>query len=288
MRLAVLSDIHGNLPALEAVLNDVQRRAVDEIVVLGDLADRTPFPLDVVQRVTETNCTVVRGNTDTHLLRMASGDAPEAWHSSLQFAPLRWTLSHLNLDALDFIAGLPDEVEVIGPDGTKMRFVHGSPDNASEGIYPRLLRRRFHEIVDELTESLLFCGHTHRPWFERSDGKQIVNPGSVGQPFNNSNDAHYALVEWSNDKWHIQHRQVSYDVETVSSAFETSGYVSEGGPFARASHLSICSGRDAMMPFLRYAHYLAQAPQDHFAVISDETLLEAEATWHWRSGTILG
>lgn len=286
MRLAVLSDIHGNLPALEAVLRDVELSGVDQIIVLGDLADRGPFPLETIRLIAGTGCTVIRGNTDAHLLRLSSGQVPDAWFSALQFAPIRWTLSHLTRDALDFIAGLPKWYEINGQDGQKLLFVHGSPDSDSEGIYPRLLRNRFREIVGELSHELLFCGHTHRPWVECIADQCGVNPGAVGQPFNDSRDAHYALAEWSEEdyRWHIEHRQVAYDVEAVSRAFVTSGFVSEGGPLVRASQLSIQSGSDAIMPFLRFAHYLAQSPNDHLAIVPDAILLEAEAKWHWQAG----
>ena len=95
MRVGVLADIHGNLPALDAVLEDVRQQGADAVVVLGDLADRGPYPTQVLERVQQAARAVILGNTDAMLLRLARGDAPVAWFEHAQFAPLRWTYERL-------------------------------------------------------------------------------------------------------------------------------------------------------------------------------------------------
>ncbi|HQA67872.1 MAG TPA: metallophosphoesterase, partial [Aggregatilineales bacterium] len=95
MRVAVLADIHGNVLALDAVLADVERQSVDAVVVLGDLADRGPFPHKVIERVQAAAHVVLLGNTDEMFLQMDRRDVPEAWVEAEQYAPVRWTYARL-------------------------------------------------------------------------------------------------------------------------------------------------------------------------------------------------
>jgi predicted phosphodiesterase len=181
MRLAVLADVHGNLPALEAVLADVQQRDVDGIIVAGDLT-AGPQPVETTRLLRSLEAWMIRGNTDSNLLRYDAGDAPDAWRVSKQWAVMRWSHSHLDGETLNFIASLPEQRAIALDDAAPIRVVHGSPRNPSESLFPdrdpvklSLFRQagllppdrdpaKLNLAFAQISEPVLVCGHTHIPW----------------------------------------------------------------------------------------------------------------------------
>ena len=107
-RLALLSDVHGNLPALEAVLEDIRQHGVDGIIVAGD-STGGPQQGEVIDRLRATTEWIIRGNNEDYLLAYQSGEAPEAWWTSKQWAMMRWSYQQLDSETLGFIASLPSQ-----------------------------------------------------------------------------------------------------------------------------------------------------------------------------------
>ena len=108
MRLAILADVHGNLPALEAVLADVEQQKVDRILVAGDVVDG-PYPLETLQVLRARRSWMIRGNREKYFLAYDSGDVPATWHTGDRYASVRWIYRRLDREALDFIASLPEQ-----------------------------------------------------------------------------------------------------------------------------------------------------------------------------------
>ena len=178
MRVAAISDIHGNLPALEAVLADIARRGCDQILQLGDALSGPLWPQETADRLRGLDALHVRGNHDVALVH------PD------RCAPTRtddWTLTHLDSDTLDWLRGLPRTVAI----GSDLLGFHGKPDQedyylideAPDGD-PRL--RPIEAIEADLTDArarVLVCGHSHmQRVLALSDGRLLVNDGSVGLP----------------------------------------------------------------------------------------------------------
>ncbi len=281
LRLAVLADIHGNLPALEAALDDVAQQGVDRIVIMGDLADRGPFPREAVELVAATPAVVIQGDNDLDVLVIACGSPPEGWQDSLQFAPLRWTASRLGAEHLAYLAKRPAAYRLDPLDLPPMRFVHGSPRRADEPVLPdrELLAA---DALAMVREDVLVVAHTHEPWVVKDGERMAFNPGSVGQPYNNVPHAHYALLAGRRGRWRVEQRALPYDLERLRVAFTSSGYLAEGGALARACLQTAMTGSNHIMPFLGHAYRLAaERGYGDRPVVPDEVWLEAVAAWHW-------
>ena len=281
MRLAILADVHGNLPALEAVLKDIRQHAVDSIIVAGDLTTG-PHQIEVINLLRSLGAQMIRGNGENNLVQYDIGHAPDFWRTSRQWALHRWTYRHFDRVTLDFIATLPEQLVIAWPDTAAIRVVHGSPRSATEGIDPNDAPEALRLALTQIAEPVLVCAHTHVPWKQEQNGRLAINPGAVCGPLNGEVGAQYALLTWQDDRWHVDHRAVSYDLKRIRTAFHTSGLLAEGGALARYYLLSIETGQNAPKGFLAYAYQLAaEAGFKDCAFVPNDIWDKAEATWHW-------
>lgn len=285
MRLAVIADVHGSLPALEAVLRDVDRQRADDLIMLGDFADRGPFPLEVVECLMARGGQMIQGNTDQQIVALARRDVPQEWLTSRQFASMRWTADRLNAGAVSFLAGLPEQRVVELPGCDPLRAVHGTPTDPSGALFPEYP----HELVDTfagLDEPVLLCGHSHMPWVWADNGRLAVNPGSVGQPFNGDLRAQYALLDWDRgaQRWRASLQAVAYDRERTRRAFTETGYLAESGAFGRACYVHFERARATIPLLLAHAYRLSGGPRygERWAV-PDDIWAQVEATFDWNT-----
>ena len=285
MHLAVLSDIHGNLPALEAVLQDLQSWDISGIIVAGDFIGG-PQPIETIRRLRSLDAWMIRGNSDDNLLRYGNGLAPQAWYSSHQFALLRWAHRHIDKDAFEFLQSLPQQRVVHMPGTEAIRVVHGSPRNPYESIFPDREPITLDVALAQVDEPVFVCGHTHSPWTVKRHGRLALNPGAVCGPLNGYVGAQYALLTWQDSHWQVDHRAVDYDLEQIRVAFRESGLLDEGGALARSFLRSIETGQNRADWFLSYAYGLAaEAGHKGCSVVPDEIWERAAATFDWESTT---
>lgn len=242
MRVALLSDIHGHLLALDAVLADIAALNVDVIACLGDIALTGPRPGGCVQRVRALGGPVVMGNCDqTSADFHAHGDTPEhetgytrlgAWVREIDL----WSSQTLTEDEAAWLAALPMTARVeLGPSATLL-LAHGSPTNYSQRITPDMpddaLRAALVGVEREPGVIAYACGHTHQPMMRMLDGLTVINPGSVGMPmahdatgatYNPPDYAEYALLAWTGGALDMSLRRVALDPETVYTDAASSG-----------------------------------------------------------------
>ncbi|MDY7077630.1 MAG: YfcE family phosphodiesterase [Chloroflexota bacterium] len=281
MRLAVLSDIHANLSALEAVLMDMQRHDVAGVIVAGDLVGG-PQPVETIHLLRSLGSWMIRGNSDNGLLQYDAGDVPDAWRVGHQFALLRWTYRHLDRETLEFIKSLPEQrvVEITGT--AAIRVVHGSPRNPSESIFPDRDPAILDLALAQTSEPVLVCGHTHIPWKQERDGRLVLNPGAVCGPLNGHVGSQYALLTWHDNHWLVEHQAVTYGLDQIRAAFRESGLLEEGGALARAFLLCLETGQNVLEDFLSYAYGLAaEAGFKDCKVVPDAIWSDAAATFNW-------
>lgn len=239
MRLAVISDIHGNLPALDAVLDDLAARQPDQIVVAGDLVNRGPQPAEVVARLQPLGYPTVYGNHERYVLDAAKADDPNAGGET--FAPARWSMRQLDAEQLAYLRGLPFSLPV-----ADLLIVHGSPRGDQDGIFRR---NSDAEILAKLDgQPRVVCGHTHVSLVRHLDAGLVVNAGSVGNPFEGDTRARYAWLERRGRGWHAEIVTLAYDVECALRAFDDSGYVEDAGTMARLFRLEFATGRNHLIP----------------------------------------
>jgi putative phosphoesterase len=281
MRLAVLADVHGNLPALEAVLNDIHRRTVEGIIVAGDHT-ALPHANETIRLLRSLGSWMIRGNSDDNLLRYDAGDTPEAWRTSRQFGLLRFAHRHLNKDSMEYLKSLPEQrvIEIAGT--VPIRVVHGSPWNPSEGLSPDWDLTALNLALTQTPEPVLICGHTHIPWKFERDGKLAFNPGAVCGPLHGDMRAQYAVVTWQDDRWEVEHYAVPYDLTQMRRIFQESGLLEEGGALARAFLLSIETGQNVGEDWLSFTYRLAaETGFKNCDVVPDAIWEQAAATFDW-------
>jgi putative phosphoesterase len=283
LRLAVLADIHGNLPALEAVLNDLEYQNVDGIIVAGDFIGG-PQANETLRMVRSVNGWAIKGNSDINLINYAEGKTPLTWRTSQQFALLRWAYRNLDKDLLEYLQSLPEQQVVKAIPEAPVRIVHGSPRDPFESLFPDRDQETLSWAIAEMHEPVLICGHTHLPWMLEQEGKLILNPGAICGALNEDVRAQYATLTWHGNRWVAKHHAVCYDHKQLRNAFRQSGLLEEGGALARAFLLSTETGLNVADLFLAYAYRLAaETGELDCEVVPDEIWHQAASSFNWRA-----
>ena len=284
MRIAVLSDIHGNLPALEAIFEDLKTYQPAGLIVAGDFVGG-PHPDQTIELLQsfETKWMII-GNSDINILNYVDNQSPEAYRVAKQFALLRWGSNSISSASLAFLRGLPQQ-QVIALDGMdSIRVVHGSLDDPYDGYDPELEAEKFDRDLRRLQETVLVCGHTHCPWIVEKNSKLALNPGSVAGPLNGYIGAQYALLDWIDEHWSAQLRAIPYNTSRIRADFLESGLLDSAGPLARCFLLSNETGKDVSRQFLLFAYALAQERGYlNCSIVPDEIWEEAEAKFDWNN-----
>jgi len=234
MRVAVISDMHGNDLAFEVVEADIQRQNVDQIVCLGDAIQGGPQPAGVVQRLRRLNCPVVMGNADAWLISGVEtaneGIPPERLKRMGEIR--NWSLSQLTEDDIDFIANFQPTVTIPLEDGLDLLCFHGSPASFDEVILPAAPEEEFQKILGPYADRVLTGGHTHAQQIRRNGRYFFFNPGSVGFAYSHqqSDDdfhadpwAEYAILTAQNGQTSLEFRRVPFDTQELIRIYRESG-----------------------------------------------------------------
>lgn len=233
-KVAILSDIHGNLPALQAVVADIDAWRPDHVIVNGDVVNRGPRPADcwalVMARVQADGWQMTLGNHEEYTLEW---DAPRPQLSAVEREMYRtslWTYQQLDAAAIAAMRRLPLALTLRAPDGTQLRAQHASLRNTSDGVGPWTtdaeLRAKIAPAPDVFVTS-----HTHRLLQRRIDDTLVVNSGSVGCPLDDDVRAGYARVVWDGG-WSAELVRVAYDRAVTQRDFEQVRYVEIAGASA--------------------------------------------------------
>ncbi|MBL8057115.1 MAG: metallophosphoesterase family protein [Anaerolineales bacterium] len=230
MRLALLSDIHGNAVALDAVLADLDRQAVDAILCLGDVATLGAQPRLVLDRLQALGCACVRGNHDDALLDL---ERATALHIGPPLHPtLQWCAEQLTDGDREWLrASQPTLRRPLGADADLLAF-HGSPRSNVDLILAGTPPAALDEMLAGQSAAVLAGGHTHMQLLRQHHGRLLFNPGSVGCPFQTPPPseaaptllpwAEYALLTWAAGAVHVDLRRVPYDLEAWIAALAAS------------------------------------------------------------------
>lgn len=217
MKFAVLSDIHGNMFALRAVLSGIEKYNVDRILCLGDLAMAGPEPNKTIDFVRTQDWTVIQGNTDEMIANFTE-DLFEKLHrdAPIMANALRQDVNEISSENFSYLKNLPIN-KCIETDGVKILLTHGSPRKNNENIFPNMDIKIIEDIFQDVDADLVFCGHTHMPCGYQTNSKiTVVNDGSVGRPFTEIPNACYVLAEVKNGSFTIEHKMVDYDRDSAS------------------------------------------------------------------------
>lgn len=228
-KVAVFSDIHGNMQALEAVYTDIQKENCDKIFCLGDLAMAGPEPDKAIEFIKklhdEGKLELIQGNTDEMIANFAEfGNSVKSKFPILGNA-LENDVKIITEDHKKFLNNLPKQKE-LSVEGVKVLLVHGSPRRNDENISPDLPIDQIEEMLEGTDADLIFCGHTHIPCGYQTTKKQtVVNDGSVGRPFTPNPQACYVIADFHDGSYDIQHKFLDYNKQKSAEILEKRNFI---------------------------------------------------------------
>jgi diadenosine tetraphosphatase ApaH/serine/threonine PP2A family protein phosphatase len=222
---AIFGDIHANLPALQAVLADMDARGLSTRFCLGDLVGYGTFPNEVIDIIRASGVPTLMGNYDQGIGQSSDkcGCAyRDAQAETLGKRSIAWTNAEVTAENKAFLRQLLPDVDLT-VDELRVKLVHGSPRKINEYLYADRPDRSLERLLDEAEAEVLVCGHTHIPYHRTlPSGRHVVNAGSVGKPKDGDPRACYVILEGSGRGLSIEFVRVAYDVERAAGAIEAS------------------------------------------------------------------
>jgi predicted phosphodiesterase len=236
-RVAFVSDIHGNLPAFSAVLEELERRGpFDAIVGGGDFAAAGLYPTECVERLRSLGWPCVRGNTEEWVVeaatdgRMPARDVPEEMQArgpALR-AVDRWCAERLSDDAIQYLGQLPLCWQMDGPSGQRLVFVHATPSSPHPVIAPDATDELMEHVLEDADAQVLLYGHIHFAYLRQVGDKTIGCIGAVGMPMDGDPRPCWAIAEDNGAGWRVEHVRVEYDRDGYLANLAASDFPNAG------------------------------------------------------------
>lgn len=300
MKLAIISDVHGNVDALDAVLDDARAQGADEYLLLGDYIFDMPFSQAVVRRLRELpRAHIIKGNKEGYLDALAR--QPQDEWTALQLAVIYQTYRELSASDRAWLSALPERLTLDMPSGRRLCAVHAlslpeSAGFASSGEFSRLLdaggglgadmaRYLSAAAPDACARAgadIVAFGHTHLQGCGCADGRALINPGACGQPMDGEVGAPYALLSDAREL-RIELRRPQYDVERAIERARATSIARAGDIWSEIVFRALRSGRDEMEPLFAIARRVAAERGQTGGLYSNDTFRDAferlRASW---------
>jgi len=216
MKIAIISDIHSNAIALKEILNEIEKRKIKQIYCCGDIIGYASMPNECIKELVKHNIKSIYGNHEYALLH----NEALSWFNYNAIKALLWHKENLKRFAWEWIKRLKER-RIIKASGKKIMFVHGSPDDCFEYVWPSTSDEIFEYWLNKYNIDVLVLGHTHLPFIRKIKNKLVINPGSVGQPRDGNNKASFALLDLKNMNAKII--RVSYDIDAIAQDIKAKG-----------------------------------------------------------------
>ena len=223
MRVALVGDVHANLPALEAVLEHAESQVVEAIWNIGDFVGYNAFPEEVVQRLRAEGAISVIGNYDLKVLKFPTKDAK--WRAKKRpekYLAFKWAYESLSEQSRAYLASLPRDVRFEGA-GRRGVLAHGSPASVSEHLYVDTPEERLRELVGIAQVDVIVVGHSHVAFSRQVDDVWFINTGSVGRQDDGDPRAGYAVMDLEGEEVTVRHHRIDYDVGAAIAAIRRAG-----------------------------------------------------------------
>lgn len=242
IKIAIISDIHGNSVALKEILNDAEKNKVDEYIFLGDQVNDLPFGNETLSLVRKYSDKVLKGNKEQYFIEY---DEEKYDWKNIQFKNTIFMYNELSKDNLEYIKKLPHAMK-LEYDGVKLLIAHGSPKSVEEQLH-QSNRELLNEYTENLEEDALIFGHTHEKiWHEKINNKLVMNCGCSGVSPYYIGQAEYVILEINNGKIdNIDYRLVDFDIELIKEKIIKSGILNEDTVFMNLTYGAI-SGHGMM------------------------------------------
>jgi putative phosphoesterase len=224
MKIAFISDIHGNAVALEAVLNDIKQNKIDKIYVLGDLCYRGPEPKRSLELIRSLNTEVIKGNADEWVVRgVREGEVPQKV-IELMNIERDWTFSKLDPSDIAYLETLPTSINC-EVSGIRINAFHATPDSLFEIVLPNVDDAGLQNSLMSSQDAQIYVyAHIHKAYIRHLNGKVLMNVGSVGLPFDGVTKASYGLIEIEEGKLKTSIQRVDFDAERVIELYRVVDY----------------------------------------------------------------
>ncbi|MCF7687277.1 MAG: metallophosphoesterase [Cephaloticoccus sp.] len=249
MRIAIIADIHGNLPALEAVLTTLDAMKPDQVIVAGDIVDGAPDSAACWACIKAMGWPILRGNHERYVMDYGTERAEPVW-STPQFAPLQYTHRTMSTAQRAEMALLPMEWHSEAAPG--LLIVHASQRSDADSILPHTPAAEIDAMFSEPGAQFIVRSHNHIGSTREWRGRRIVTTGAVGLPLDGQTRAQFCLVTLRDRCWAVEHHAVRYDVAAAERRFHDSGYLNETGTLGRMFMREVTTGAHHVVPFLRY------------------------------------
>lgn len=248
MKIAALYDIHGNLPALNAVISELDQVQPDLIIVGGDIV-AGPMPVQTLERLLQLKYPVkfIRGNNDREVVMIYDGIPLRSDISEKGREKLEWVAKQLNRSHRDFLAQLPDSlIQSLHDSKRDILFCHATPTSDEEIFTPITPKEQLKGIFCEVAQQDVVCGHTHMQFEIQLDGIRVINAGSVGMPFAERSGAYWLLISPSG----FEHKCTLYDLENAANEIRAT-QDPQANDFAEKNVLTVPTPVQAMDMFER-------------------------------------
>lgn len=221
--VALIGDVHANLPALEAVLAHAREQGVEAIWNVGDFVGYGVFPDEAVKLLQGEEALSIAGNYDLKALQVKRRKAK--WQKNKhpeKLLAFEWAYDHLSPESRDYLKALPQERRLTAG-GKRILLTHGSPDSNEDPLTPDTPEDHLRELARKADADVIICGHSHQPFARRVDGAWFINTGSVGRPDDGDPRACYAVLRLTPESLDVQHHRVEYDAERIADAVREHG-----------------------------------------------------------------
>jgi putative phosphoesterase len=224
MKIALISDIHANLPALQAVLKHAITQEVSTVWALGDYLGYGAFPNEVIRLLVQVNALCIIGNYDQKVLGF--DEKYINFKAPIKYTSFSWTYAHLNNYSRLFLESLPNQ-RIITKKNRDFLLVHGSPTSVDDYITPDTDEWILNEYAQLSSADYILCGHSHIPFTRHIGNKWFINPGSVGMVEDLNPKASYMILEITKKQVSIFHFRIAYDVNRAVRGIKEAGLPDE-------------------------------------------------------------
>ena len=252
MKIAVITDVHGNAHALDAVLEDVAGEKPDVVVGAGDMVGCSAYvgAPEVWRRLHEEKIPFVIGNEEQRLLKYFSPEPDDLLKNSIQFWPLRYRAGQFTTEDVTRMKDLPVDYLIEGPCGNDVRVCHAAPGDPwhspINGIDEAMEKR-----LNSVPEKVIAAGHYHTPWHLYWQEKLLVMAGSAGLPLRGKVDeVDYLMLTFEQQEWHFAYKSVKYNYAAAAAESAASSFLAEVGPVGWLMFDELLTQQDRLVTFL--------------------------------------
>jgi putative phosphoesterase len=218
LKVALIGDVHANLPALEAVLAHARQNHVEAIWNLGDFVGYGAYPEATVNHLRATNAISIAGNYDLKVLKVPHKAAK--WKKRMnpdKWLAFKWTYEHLSPTSREYLGALPEQYRLEAA-GLHVLLTHGSPVSLTEHLTPDTPEDHLAALAKMAQADVICCAHSHIPFIRQMGSTWFVNPGSVGRPDDGDPRASYAVLFFEANHFEVELQRITYDTQMAADA----------------------------------------------------------------------